>query len=201
MYCKCILTFGTMGGFSVFFFMPSQLKPSNHLCFWISRIPPRPKPNRSDGLSLQNAIFISNYEDTDKNVTFIFYKYTIHYTCSINFSKLILQFQNIFLWQKTKYTYKYILLNFYRLYTCIICGWDSEQFWLSFLESLQHQFLWEWCCMFSLDLHRRMEDWKPKRLCNEYFHLFYIFSRVRWVERKKEKLLKQLVKYTALKAV
>ena len=32
---------------------PSQLKPSNHLCFWISLIPPRPNPNRSEGFSLK----------------------------------------------------------------------------------------------------------------------------------------------------
>lgn len=40
-----------MGGFKVLFLSPSQLKPSNHLCFWISRIPPLPNPSLSEGVS------------------------------------------------------------------------------------------------------------------------------------------------------
>ena len=48
-----LLTVGIIGAFSVLFLRPSKLKPSNHLCFWISLMPPRPKPNLSVGISLQ----------------------------------------------------------------------------------------------------------------------------------------------------
>ncbi len=47
------LTVGMMGGFRLPFRSPSQLNPSNHLCFWTSFTPPLPTPRRSVGLSLE----------------------------------------------------------------------------------------------------------------------------------------------------
>ena len=53
---KYLLTVGIIGALRVLFLRPSKLKPSNHLCFWISRIPPLPKPSRSVGISLEYII-------------------------------------------------------------------------------------------------------------------------------------------------
>ena len=49
-----LLTDGTIGGLSVRFLRPSQWKPSNHLCFWMSFKPPLPQPSRSCGFSLNS---------------------------------------------------------------------------------------------------------------------------------------------------
>lgn len=47
------LTVGIIGALRLLFLRPSKLKPSNHLCFWISRIPPLPNPSLSVGISLK----------------------------------------------------------------------------------------------------------------------------------------------------
>ena len=49
---QCLQTLGMMGGVSDRLCSPSQLKPSNHLCFCTAWSLSIPYPSRSDGLSL-----------------------------------------------------------------------------------------------------------------------------------------------------